>query len=410
MISICIELNWKTALQAANALIFQHTGKYLRDIEIVILHGAWNNYTYAQIAEAKGYTSSYLCKDIGHSLWKNLSTALKVKVSKRNFKAALRREWQKYTQAILNKNRNQLGKLLTTDNITLFEGLIALDSTIYLERCVPLAESYVLRSRFANGLASRHEVSAKAYRYAYPLGQPQTTIETTCCEAILKPGSLIRIEGAKWMGKTSLVNQILDRGNLQAQRTVYLDFDTIEREIIQDINKLLIWLSTIISHQLNIENKLKNYWSKSISSCNDDCTAYFEDYILTKVKSGIILALDNIDCLFYNQEVAEKFLKLLCSWHEQAESNYHWSKLKLIITQSTKVSISFNIDRFFSNTATPVLLEEFDFQQVKTLAGFYQLDWNDWEILRLMNEVGGNPYLVRLAMYQAKIKNLTLEH
>ena len=371
MISICIDLTWKTALQAANALVLQHTGNYLSDIEIVILHGAWNNYTYEQIAEAKGYTSSYLCKDIGYSLWKNLSTALKVKVSKTNFKAALRREWQRYTQAILSKNRNQLAQLLPSDNIILFEGLIALDSTFYLKR---------------------------------------SPIEMICCEEILKPGSLIRIKGAKWMGKTSLVNRILEQGNLQAQRTVYLDFDTVEREIIQDINKLLIWLSTTISHQLNIENKLQNYWSKSISSCDDDCTAYFEDYILTRVKSDIILALDNIDCLFYCQKVAETFLKLLCNWHEKAKTNYYWSKLKLIITQSTKVSIPFNIDRFFSNTATSVLLEEFDFQQVKILASFYQLDWNDWEISQLMNEVGGNPYLVKLAMYQTKIKNLTLKH
>ena len=371
MISICIDLTWKTALQAANALVLQHTGNYLSDIEIVILHGAWNNYTYEQIAEAKGYTSSYLCKDIGYSLWKNLSTALKVKVSKTNFKAALRREWQRYTQAILSKNRNQLAQLLPSDNIILFEGLIALDSTFYLKR---------------------------------------SPIEMICCEEILKPGSLIRIKGAKWMGKTSLVNRILEQGNLPAQRTVYLDFDTIEREIIRDINKLLIWLSTTISHQLNIENQLQNYWNKSISSCNDDCTAYFEDYILTRVESDIILALDNIDCLFYCQKVAETFLKLLCNWHEQAKSNHYWSRLKLIITQSTKVSIPFNADRFFSNTATSVLLEEFDFQQVKILASFYQLDWNEREISQLMNEVGGNPYLVRLAMYQTKIKNLTLKH
>ena len=399
MISICTDLNWKTALQAANALVLQHTGNYLSDIEIVILHGAWNNYTYAQIAEAKGYTSSYLCKDIGHRLWKNLSTALKVKVSKTNFKAALRGEWRKYTQAILSKNRNQLAQLIPVDNITLFEGLIALDSTFYLERYVPLAE--YMRASPLFGLRPWESFRAS---------QPQTPIETICCEEILKPGSLIRIEGAKWMGKTSLVDRILEQGNLQAQRTVYLDFDTIEREIIRDINKLLIWLSTMISHQLNIENKLQNYWSKSISSCNDDCTAYFEDYILTRVKSNIILALDNIDCLFYCQKVAETFLKLLCNWHEQAKSNHYWSKLKIITTQSTKVSIAFNIDRFFSNTATSVLLEEFDFQQVKTLASFYQLDWKDWEISRLMDEVGGNPYLVRLAMYQAKIKNLSLKH
>ena len=105
-----IDFTWKTALQAANSLIFQHTGEYLSDREILVLHGAWNNYTYEQIAQAKGYTSSYLCKDIGHNLWKNLSTALKVKVSKTNFKAALGREWRKYTQATLSHRLSRLAK------------------------------------------------------------------------------------------------------------------------------------------------------------------------------------------------------------------------------------------------------------------------------------------------------------
>lgn len=367
---MCIGLTWKTALQAANALIFQHTGEYLSDLEIAILYGSWNNHTYEQIAQAKGYTSSYLCKDIGHSLWKNLSAALKIKVSKTNFKAALRSEWQKYTQAILSQNRDRLSQLLPTENITLFEGLIALDSTFYLER---------------------------------------SPIETICYEEIIKPGSLIRIEGSKWMGKTSLVSQILEQGNLQAQRTVYLDFDAIEREIIQNIDKLLIWVSTIISHQLNIENKLQYYWNKSIYG-NDNCTAYFEDYILTIVSSDIILALDNIDRLFHYQKVAEAFLKMLCEWHKKGKANYDWSRLKIITTNSIKISVFSDINYFFLNAGTNFFLKEFNFQQIKILAKFYQLNWNDWEISRLMNEVGGNPYLVRLAMYQTKIKNLALGH
>lgn len=391
--TFCIDLTWKTALKAANALILQCTGNYLSDIEIVILHGAWNNYTYEQIALAKGYSSSYLCKDIGHHLWKNLSMALKVKVSKTNFKAALRREWQKYTQAILSNNRDRLAQILPADNITLFEGLIALDSTFYLQRCVRTSST----SPDSKTL-DESEICAS-----------QTPIETICCEEILKPGSLIRIEGAKWMGKTSLVNRILEQGNLQAQRTVYLDFNTIDPEIIRDTNKLFIWLSTMISHQLNIENELPNHCTNSTSNCNNKYTAYFEDCILNRVESDIILALDNIDSLFYERKVIKTFLKLLCDWHNRAKSNYYWSKLKLITTQSTKVTLPFHIDRFFSNTA-PIILEEFSFQQVKTLASFYQLYWSDREISRLMNEVGGNPYLVRLAMYQTKIKNLALRH
>ena len=369
--SICTDLTWKTALQAANALVFQHTGKHLSDLEIIILHGAWNNYTYEQIAQAEGYASSYLCRDIGCNLWENLSTALKVKVSKTNFKAALRREWQKYTQAILSQNRDRLAQFVPTDNITLFEGLIALDSTFYIER---------------------------------------SPVEIICYEELLRPGSLIRIKGAKWMGKTSLVNQVLEQGNLQAQKIVYLDFDAIEREIIQDINKLLIWLSTMVSLQLDLENELQYYYNRSMSNCHDNCTAYFENCILTRVKNDIILALDNIDRLFHYQEVAEAFLKLLCSWHKKGKANYSWSRLKLVTTQSADTNIPFDIDRLFPNIGTSILLEEFNFLQVKTLASFYQLNWNDDEVSRLMNEVGGNPYLVRLAMYQTKMKNLALKY
>jgi hypothetical protein len=365
MISKCVDLTWKTALQAANALIFQHTGKYLSDVEVIVLYGAWNNHTYAKIAEATNYTISYLCRDIGAVLWEKLATALKVKkVSKRNFRAILRREWQKYTQAILSQNKNQLAQFLHTDNIILFEGLIALNSTFYIER---------------------------------------SPVETICYEQILKPGSLIRIKGAKWMGKTYLVDQILAQGNLQAQKTVYLDFDTIDQEIIQDLDKLLIWLSTIIFHQLNIENKLQDY-------CHNNYTAYFEKYILTRVKGDILLALDNLNCLFRYQKVAKAFLKLLCKWHKKSKGHHYWSRLKLVTTQSIKTSVPLDINCSFFHLGTQILLEEFSLQQVKALASFYQLDWNDWEISRLMNEVGGNPYLVRLAMYQTKIKNLTLRH
>ena len=56
------------------------------------------------------------------------------------------------------------------------------------------------------------------------------------------------------------------------------------------------------------------------------------------------------------------------------------------------------------------MLEGFKFEQVKTLAKFYQLDWDDFEISRLMDEVGGNPYLLRLAMYQTKTQNIALRH
>lgn len=364
---ICIDLTWETALQAADALIFLHTGEHLSDVETLVLRGAWMNYTYNEIAEAKGYTSSYLGRDVGHKLWNNLATALKVEVSKTNFKTALKREWYRYNQTILYPSSNQLAKLFTTDNIPLFKGIVALNSTTYIKR--------------------------------YPL-------EQICCETILQPGALIQIEGAKWMGKTSLIEHLFKQEELRSHKKVYLDFNSIDGEIIRDSGKLLRWLSMTVSVQLNLEKKLTYYYDKNTINHSNKCTDYFTDCILGEIKNGVILALDNIDCLFYHQKVSEEFLKLLHVWHEKAKKDCHWSKLKLIITQSTNASNFSNINYLLLKLGTPILLKEFNLEQIKTLANFYDLDWNDFTIRQLTNEVGGHPYYLRLAMHQAKTQKL----
>lgn len=363
-----VEFTWNTARQTAESLIFQHTGKYLSDIEIVILRGAWEDLTYEEISEAQGYTSNYLSKDVGCKLWNNLSTALQEKVSKKNFRAALQRRWQKYTHESLACGCQELKSSLNPD-LVFPEGSVALDSPLYIER---------------------------------------SRCESVCYETILKPGSLIRIKAAKWMGKTSLVNRILERGRTASQKTVYLDFGSIERAILQDLDKLLRWLCVMVSRQLELENKVNEFWDTDILGSNDNCTVYFEEYILATDTKGIILALDNIDKLFA-YEAVEDFLGMLRGWHEKGKIDHSWAKLKLILAHSTEVYIPLDINQSPFNAGVPILLEEFDVSQVATLASLYQLNWDMTQIGKLMDLVGGHPYLVRLAMYQIKTVSLTLE-
>ena len=369
MMNIHTEFTWKTALQAANVSVFQHTGKHLSDLEIIILRGAWNNHTYEQIAEAAGYTSNYLCKDVGCKLWGNLSTILKEKVSKKNFKAALHREWKNGTQANLIQNKTQLREPIAMESIALTQGSVGLDSPFYIER---------------------------------------SPIESICYETILKPGSLIRIKGAKWMGKTSLIERILEQASLQEQTTVYLDFGSVDRNLLQDLDKLLELIFAVVCQQLKLPNKVGNYWHNSIFARHDNWTWHFENNILSEIENDLVVAIDNAERLFLNPEVAIDFFRLLCSWHERGQTQYCWSKLKLILSHSTNSCIPVGIERSPFDAEVPILLEKFDYEQVKTLANLYQIDLDELEIDRLMNEVGGHPYLTRLAMYQMKTKDMTL--
>ena len=364
------EFTWEKAQQIAENLVFQQTDKYLSDIETLILKGAWDRQTYEDIAEAEGYASSYLSKDVGNKLWGNLSTALGEKVSKKNFKAALQREWQKQAQNVQVQYQAQLSKSIATENLAFPEGSVALSSPFYIER---------------------------------------SRIESLCYETVVKPGSLIRIKGAKWMGKTSLVNRILKQGRAARQKVVYLDFDSVERSIAGDLDKLLRWLCVMVSRQVELENKVKEYWDTDILGSNDNCTVYFEEYILAETTGTIAFALDNIDKLFAYEGVIEDFFGMLRSWHEKGKTHECWSQLRLILSHSTEVYIPLDINQSPFNAGIPVMLEEFDASQVDALTYLYRLDWNKSQQARLMDLVGGHPYLVRLAMYWIKSNNLTLE-
>ncbi|MDJ0567499.1 MAG: AAA-like domain-containing protein [Pleurocapsa sp. MO_192.B19] len=364
------EFTWEKAQRTVDNLVFEQTGKHLSDIEILILRGAWDNQTYEEIAEAEGYTSNYLSKDVGNKLWANLSAALQEKVSKKNFQAALQRKWRIQTQDSLIQYQTQILESLATENLTFPEGSVALGSPFYIERSL---------------------------------------IESVCYQTVIKPGSLIRIKAVKWMGKTSLVNRILEQGRVSAHQTVYLDFGCVERSILQDLDKLLRWLCVMVSRQLKLENKVKDYWDIDILGSNDNCTVYFEEYILAEITSEIALALDNIDRLFSYEEVIEDFFGMLRSWHEKGKIYHCWAKLKLILAHSTEVYIPLDINQSPFNAGVPILLEELTASQVETLASLYQLNWDRSQITKLMDLVGGHPYLVRLAMYQIKTQNLTLK-
>ena len=359
----------ETALQIVDDIILRHQRRHLKDIEIKLFSGAWQGQTYEKIAEITSYSKDYLCGDVGYHLWNALSIALDEEVTKTNFKAAIKREWQRNSQANCNKNKIRRSTS-ATENLTFPEGPVALHSPLYLQR---------------------------------------SRCESICYETIDKPGSLIRIKGAKWMGKTSLVNRILEQARSQGQKTVYLDCGSIERSIIRDLDRLLRWLSLIVSRQLELDNEVQEHWDTDILGSNDNCTLYFKEYILAKTKGEIVFALDNIDKLFSYEEIIEDFFGMLRNWHEKGTVDCRWAKLKLILAHSTEEYISLNINQSPFNVGTPILLEEFTLAQVESLSSLYQLKWEQSQIIQLMDLVGGHPYLIRLAMYQIKSAHLTIE-
>lgn len=359
------ELSWEQTQNLADTLVFKYTSKHLSDIEIDVLRGAWEGKSYEEIAEQLFRSLSYINKDVGYRLWKRLSEALGEEVTKKSFRQALKREWQRQSATAASS----MPTLNSASALEFPEGPVALDSPFYVER---------------------------------------PPIEEDCYKEILKPGSLIRIRGTRKMGKTSLLNRVLAYATRQDYQVVRINLRTAEKTIFTNLNKFLRWFCLNVSRQLNLEPKLDDYWDEEIGS-KVSCTSYFETYLLEQLETNLVLSLDEIDTVFNYSDIAEDFLALLREWHEEAALQVSWRKLRLIIAHSTEVYISLNIYQSPFNVGLPLRLPPFSQQQIQALAQLHGLTWATEATQSLTAMIGGHPYLIRLALYHLARQDVTLQ-
>lgn len=78
------------ALQFADQLVFQHTGKHLDSIQKAVVEGTWQKETYEDIAKKYNLTEKHL-SDVGYKLWQLLSQALGEDIKKTNFRSTFER-------------------------------------------------------------------------------------------------------------------------------------------------------------------------------------------------------------------------------------------------------------------------------------------------------------------------------
>lgn len=236
--------------------------------------------------------------------------------------------------------------------------------------------------------------------------------ETLCYKEILQPGALIRIKAPRQMGKTSLLARILCRANEQGYRTVPLSFQHADAAVFTNLNELLQWFCARITRKLRLRDRVEEYWTDTYGD-KDNCTIYFEDYLLSQLDSPLVLGLDEVDRVFQYPKIADDFFGLLRAWYEEASygavDSDLWEKLRLVVVHSTEVYVPLNVNQSPFNVGLPIALPEFTREQVQDLTQRHGLSWNTFHVQQLMSLVGGHPYLVRLALYHVATGQITLD-
>ena len=234
--------------------------------------------------------------------------------------------------------------------------------------------------------------------------------DTRCLKEIERRGGLVRIKAPRQMGKTSLLARLQARAEELSYRTVMWEFLDTDESTFANSSIFLKRLCGSVSRELGFSpRQVTEFWDEELFGPKENCTEYFEKYILSKIETPLFLGLDELDGLFPYEAVAKEFLMLLRSWNGKSKVNKTWSKLKLAIAHSTEsyIVLDSNVSPF--NVGLAVELPEFTAAQVLELVEKHGLSWSSTEVDDLMVMVGGHPYLVRLALYHIAQQDLTLQ-
>ncbi|NEP56388.1 MAG: hypothetical protein F6K31_05110 [Symploca sp. SIO2G7] len=232
-------------------------------------------------------------------------------------------------------------------------------------------------------------------------------IESDCYQAILKPGSLVRLKGPQQIGKTSLVERLLVRVSKE-YCTAVLSFNLAE---LTNTTRMFKWLCAAVSQELELPNQVTTFWDDTFGS-NQSATTYFEKYILKAIQQPLILVLDNIDVVFDKPELQENFCRLLRHWNDLTKGINHraaiWRQLSLVLVHATDKYSSLDINCSpLAGIGCAFSLPEFSETEIDELAKRYSL--TNINIREVKHYLGGHPYLVSSAFDYLHQQQLSLE-
>jgi hypothetical protein len=245
------------------------------------------------------------------------------------------------------------------------------------------------------------------YQYRHP-------IEEKCESYIRKAGEeaiLLRIKAPAQMGKTSLINRLLNHEYIKTikAKIVYINLDDADEQVLNK-DMFYRWFCANVSNQLglDINDYLEKQWKPFLGN-NVNCTNIFDKFIFPNCQNIIFLGIDNLHRIFPDRELQD-FLLWLRTRHENAKNNQIWRKLAFILAYSTDGYPLFQLNlSSLYNVGNPQELREFNTEEILNVSLKHGLNWKISQVESLKQIIGGHPFLVRLAMYHISHQEMTLE-
>jgi hypothetical protein len=229
--------------------------------------------------------------------------------------------------------------------------------------------------------------------------------------AIRRQDSVIRIRGARQVGKTSLLARGLDMARTPGTRVVVTDFQQLNTSDLESVESLFRTLGEWLADELNLDIALD-----SLSNPRRNPSRRFNQFIsqeiLGKIDGPVVWAMDEVDRLFPCPFRSEVF-GLFRSWHNAraTEPTQPWRRLTLVIAYATEAHLLIdNLDQSPFNVGTSLVLDDFSPDQLAELNRRYDKPLRtEGELQAYADLVGGHPYLANRGIHEMVQRGMDVE-
>ncbi len=225
-------------------------------------------------------------------------------------------------------------------------------------------------------------------------------------QIIQRQGVTLTIKAPRQMGKSSLLLRVAKAATAHDKRVALLDFQLIDSAALASAEVFLRQFCAWLSYQLKIPDQVADYWQLPLGNIQR-CTAYVEDHLLPTLGQPLVLAIDEADKLF-DSSFRSDFFGMLRGWHNRRQAHSIWRQLDLVLVTSTEpYQLVANLNQSPFNVGQVVDLEDFTLAQVSDLNARHKHPFTRADEGRLITLLGGQPYLVRQALYIVASGRLT---
>jgi hypothetical protein len=237
----------------------------------------------------------------------------------------------------------------------------------------------------------------------------ERTSDSAFRAALDRGDSIVRIKGARQMGKTSLLSRGLQYARSRGVIAVTVDFQLLNAAHLESIESLLRTIGNWLLKQLSLDLSLDDVWDPLQGASWNLRDLMLE--ILDRVPARIVWGLDEVDRLF-TCEFRNEVFGLFRSWHNDRALNpdLPWNRLTLAMSYATEAHLFLeDLNQSPFNVGTRITLQDFTPGEVADLNQRYGSPLRDnRELAEYCALLGGHPFLTHRGLHEMASTGVSL--